>query len=344
MNFSSIEPNVIEIMNFWPGSGSVYATNHWIDIGVEFRKYGFADALSVDMMAYLDGTPHALTLIESEDWGQEEYWGFELHLEDAGTWTIEVDITNTNGPSTSGRIIIIVCSPSVLNELSISYPSIMIGGTLQVTVEVWDSNGIDSVNLWVHAFGYAIPKPMVQTGTVGTGEIFECDVFFDELGEFWIEIEVINKLGLSTEVGGEWIRVLDAPEIIDVEVSPSRYIESGTEITIEVEILKSDVTINDVSLTLKDSDMNSFAYVLSFSSETEESETYSVDFILTEESDYECEIKVTNTKGQFTTYSVSIIVESEEEETEATISPTFEYLMIFVSLMLFITYRKRLIK
>ena len=336
LNFSSIEPNMIEILGIWPGSGSVYTTDSWIGVGIEFRKFGSAEAASVDMIAYLEGTPHSITFNQKDDYGAEEYWYFDLHLDEAGIWFIEVEITNTNGPSTFGRVIVLVSSPSVLNEISLSYPSLITGGTVQVTVDVWDSNGIDSVYLWVDDFSKTPRVQMLKVGVSSTGEIYSADLTFNEIGEFWIYFEAINSLGLSTHLGSESILILDEPEILSVDVSPSRYVEPRTDMIVEVNILKSNVPINDVLLTLVDADMESIEYPMSFQSETDRIETYKVEFSLKHKGKYECLVEVSNLDGQTSSYTLTITVEGED----ATITPAFEYLFFIGSLMLLIIKRK----
>ncbi len=338
--FSTLTPNLIEITSIWPNSGAVYSTNAWIGVGVEFRKFGFADATSVNVMAYLDDTPHSLTFLNSEDWGEEEVWHYDLHIDEDGIWTIEVEIMNTNGPSTSGRTILVVCNPPVLNKLSFSYPSVMVGGTIEVFADVWDAAGIDKVKMWVDTNTRSVQILMDKIGPSDMGELFSGSYTFEESGEFWIYIEVINAFGLSSDIGGDRILVLEAPEILDVDVSPRRYVELGIPFTVEVEILRADIPISDVSMTLIDEEMNSTNYTLTLSDDTEKSVIYSsIEITLQKVGDYDCTVEVTNAKDQVSTYTMTIVIEAED--ITKTISPAFEYLILVGSLIVVLLTRKR---
>ncbi|MFX0172311.1 MAG: hypothetical protein ACFE9L_10350, partial [Candidatus Hodarchaeota archaeon] len=158
-------------------------------------------------------------------------------------------------------------------------------------------------------------------------EVWGINVTFDVLGEFHVYARVWDKTGLYSSSEGVTIFVNEGPQIISVNITPSREIELGTTLTFTAHIMKSDTIITSVQVEAEDKGGNLYTIALEKSDETETTEIYSGTFTPEIIGEYICRLRVMDTRNRVSTYETRITVLGEPADQ---ISPGFEFLLLLL--------------
>ncbi|MFX0151125.1 MAG: hypothetical protein ACFFAJ_10120, partial [Candidatus Hodarchaeota archaeon] len=202
--------------------------------------------------------------------------------------------------------------------------SVSVGGTVQFIVFVRDFDGIANVSL----ISAGIEHPMEFMYNLSLiEEVWGINVTFDTLGEFQVYARAWDKTGLDSSSKGVTIFVNEGPQIISVNITPSKEVELGTTLTFTAHIMKSDVIITSVQVEAEDKGGNLYTIALEESDETETTEIYSGTFTPEVTGEYICRLRVMDTRNRVSTYETRITVIGESE---GKISPGFEFLLILI--------------
>jgi hypothetical protein len=323
-DWDDFSPDILFIEQVWPEPGSVFIVYEEAYFEVRVAKTPSITVYSVMMTIEILETQYTVELYRDYQDSDYEYWRVYLLLDSEGSWNITIQVTGSNNLIDSLEMVIYVGSPPVFVSFLYSFPSVSVGGTVQFIVFVRDFDGIANVSL----ISAGIEHPMEFMYNLSLiEEVWGINVTFDTLGEFQVYARAWDTKGLYSSSEGVTIFVNEGPQIISVNISPSREVDLGTPVTFTAHIMKSDAIITSVQIEAEDKGSNLYTIALEESDETETTEIYSGTFTPEVTGEYICRLRVMDTRNRVSTYETRITVLGESTDK---VSPGFEFLLLLI--------------
>lgn len=333
-DWEDFSPDCLIIEQVWPEPWSVFDIYDPIYFKVDIAKTPSITVSSTTITIDIQDDQYIIELNLASKNPNYEQWGGDLVLDSEGLWYITINVTGSNGLIDSLKIVIYVGSPPAFKSIASSFPSVMLGGTVQFIVYVGDFDGLANVSL----FAAGIEYPMEFIAYLGYIEVWKGNVTFNELGQFKVHAKAWDMMGLESVSEDMTIFVNEGPEIITVEVTPGKKVELGTTLTFTAYIMKSDAIITSVQVEAKDGLDNLYTVALEKSDETDETEIYSGTFNPDASGQYICTLRVMDTRNRVSTYETTITILGGDEGDK--ISPGFELISILIIFIILPVGRK----